>query len=313
MNHNNKEQRGPFASIIGELTPAKRSGLTFTLAALAPLLLAFAFMAVLLVTGLSAQEGVEQSDWYLYLNYLMVPLSFACIAWGLLRLQKMPIGQAVKAQTCQPKYYLIALLMQFGLLSLAELNTLFLTFLEGFGYQASPILLPSMDGFGIVGVLLVIAVLPAVFEEVIFRGFLLKGMKAFGTLGAVLLCGGLFALYHQNPAQTVYQFCCGAAFALVAVKAGSVLPTILSHFLNNAYIVIMTKLGITAFPTPVYITLLILEIISLVAAMVCLLLDKKPENGDLDKTEKRTFWTFALPGIAYCALAWISVFFAGVV
>lgn len=312
---NSNKQGGYFSSLIGVPTPAKASGLTFSLATVAVVVASFAFMLVLIMSGLASQEGAVESDWYLYCSYLITPLAFACVAWGILRWTNTPIKEAVKSQKCHPKYFLIAVLMQVGLLSLSELNSLFLKFLAQFGYQDTPILLPSMDGFGFIGVLFVVAVLPAVFEEVIFRGLLLKGLRSFGTVGAILLCGGLFALYHQNPAQTIYQFCCGAAFAFVALKSGSILPTVLSHFINNALILILTKFGATEFSTPVFITILIVSVISLISAMVWLFLDKKPmgqaEKGLDKKEERKRFWTFALVGIAICALTWLSVLFTG--
>lgn len=313
MERNQNQQRGLFSSLIGEPELVKTSGLTFSAATFAPLVTAFVFSFVLLISGLAAQDGVQTADWYLYCSYLLNPITFAALTWWLLSWTKTPVQRFVKEQKCSWKYFLIALLMQFGLLSLAELNGLFLQFLGLFGYVSPEINLPSLDSFGFVGVLIVVAVLPAIFEEIIFRGFLLKGMKPFGTLGAVLVCGGLFALYHQNPAQTIYQFCCGAAFAWVAIQAGSILPTVVSHFLNNAYIIIMTKLGIEAFPTPVYIFLLVLEIISFIAAMVLLFLDKKPENGEKDKEGQKRFWLYALPGIALSVVLWLSVLVMGII
>ncbi len=308
-------QQGGGSLLFKPITPAKTAGTAFTLATVAPTLLAILFIVVITALGLTAGESVQRQDWYLYCSYLLNPIAFALIAWGMLRWSKTPVREAIAQQKCEGKYFAIAILMQFGLLALSELNSLFLDFLAKFGYQSPEIYLPSMDGFGIVGVLLVIAVLPALLEETIFRGFLLKGVKSFGFWGAVLLSGGLFALYHQSPAQTVYQFCCGVAFALVAIKAGSILPTVLSHFLNNAYIVIMLKLGITAFPTPVYITLLILESLSLIAAIAWLFLDKSPKTGVLDKEEtvqeRKNFWIFAAIGLACCSLTWLGSLFTG--
>jgi membrane protease YdiL (CAAX protease family) len=121
-----------------------------------------------------------------------------------------------------------------------------------------------MDGFGFVGVLFVIAVFPAVMEETVFRGLILKGLRQSKEIYAVLLCGALFALYHQKPEQTVYQFCCGAAFALVALRSGSVLPTVVAHFINNAWILIMTKFSLTldAIYTPFLIIPFVLPTVS---------------------------------------------------
>lgn len=311
MKNNRKEKRESFlSSFIGEPTPAKASGITFTLAAVGLVLLSFLFLALLSVCGLG--EGVEGKDWYLYCSFLLSPLAFALVAVFVLRWTKTPILQEMKAQKCSPKYFLLAFLLQVGLLCLSKLNELFLKFLSRFGYTDTPILLPSMDGAGVVGVLLVVAVLPALFEELIFRGLLLKGMRSFGTAGAVLISGALFALYHQNPAQTLYQFCCGAAFALVAVRAGSILPTVFSHFLNNAVIILLTKFGIEEFPAPVFWIIICVSAVCLIGSLVWLLFfEKRGLEKEEDKTQKKAFWLASAVGIGICALTWISVLVSG--
>lgn len=316
MQQENRNKQGGFlSSLIGAPTPPKASGLTFSLAAISVVVASFVFMLFLAVSGLAAQESVTTSDWYLYCSYLLTPLCFAFVAWWILRWTNTSFKAEIKAQACGSKYFLIAVLMQVGLLSLSELNTLFLKFLAQFGYTEIPIQLPSLDGFGFVGVLFTVAVLPAVFEEIIFRGLLLKGMRSFGTAGAILISGALFALYHQNPAQTMYQFCCGAAFAFVAYKSGSILPTVLSHFINNALILTLTKLGISEFSTPVWIAVLIVSILSFITAMVWLFLDKTPkkeeDKGVDEKAERKEFWLFSTFGIALCGLSWLGALFAG--
>ncbi len=313
MKDKHKEKREGFlSSFIGEPTPAKASGLTFTLAAAGLVLLSFAFLLLLAISGLGV-EGVEKKDWYLYCSFLLSPAAFALVAVFVLRWTETPILQEVKSQKCPPKYFIIALLLQVGLLCLSELNEWFLSFLSRFGYEDTPILLPSMDGVGLIGVLLVVAVLPALFEEFIFRGLLLKGMRSFGTAGAVLISGALFALYHQNPAQTLYQFCCGAAFALVALRAGSVLPTVFSHFLNNAVIILLTKFGATEFPAPVLAAVVSASAVCLIGALSWLLFfEKKGFEKEENKTERKAFWLASAVGIGICALTWLSVLISGI-
>ena len=321
-NENKKE--GVITSLLGEPTRAKASGLTYTLSVFGSSVVAVLFLLVLSFTGVMIQEGYQKTDWYLYCSFLINPIAFAGIAYLVLRWLGISVFEEVRAQTCHPKYFLIAVLLQFGLLALSELNVLFLQFLTQFGYQPTEILLPSMDGFGFIGVLFVVALLPAIFEEIIFRGMLLKGLRPFGTLGMILISGALFSLYHQNPAQTLYQFCCGAIFALIAVKSGSFLPTVLSHFLNNALIITLAKFGVSEFPFPVYEILLALEIISFIVAMVWLFVGKNdtctqeaglqisPKEGkeENDRARKQ-FWAFASIGIALCVLSWCAVLLAG--
>ena len=305
----NRERKN--IKLFGEPTQASASGIAFSLAAVLPNLLSIIF---LLAVGMG---DYQQTDWYLYASYLLPQMSFAITAIWFLYYTKTPIKAVFKNQKCAPRYFLIALLLQVGLLFLSQLNALFLSFLENFGYEDAGIRLPSMDGFGFIGVLIVVAVLPAILEETIFRGILLGGLKNFGKVGSILLCGALFALYHQNPAQTLYQFCCGVAFALIAVRSGSVLPTVLSHFFNNAFILVLTKFGIESFPAPVLFAIFIVSAICLIISLVWLFVfDKKKNNGDeqtpaRDKTERERFFIYASIGLAICALTWMAVLISG--
>ena len=302
--------------LFGEPNAPKTSGLAYTLAVIIPALLSFFFLIAVGAVDASAQEKYSEQDWYLYASFLIPQISFALVALFSMRYENTEIKSAVASQKCAPKYFFWAIVLQIGLLALAELNTLFLSFLGRFGYQDPGLSLPSLDGFGFVGVLLTVAVLPAVFEELMFRGMLLKGLRSLGTVGATLLCGGLFALYHQNPAQTIYQFCCGAAYALMAIRAGSVLPTMLAHFLNNAFILCLSKFGITSFPTPVAIVLLIVSVVCLIGALTYLIFFDKQATGDSSKAEKKTtaktFFLFAATGIVLCMITWLSVLLMGI-
>lgn len=315
QNGNENQQKTPFGGLLGEMTAAKASGVTFSLAAILPALLSFIFILAISALGLTNTENYDSADWYLYSIYSLPQLSFALSALFYLRARKVKISSAIQKQKCEAKYFLIALLLQIGLLSLSELNALFLEFLKRFGYEDSEILLPSMDGLGFFGVLFIVAVLPAVFEEILFRGVLLDGLKSFSTAGAVLVCGALFSLYHQNPAQTAYQFCCGAAFALVAIRSGSVLPTVLAHFFNNALILILTKFGVLGFTLPTLVAILATSAFCLVVSLTYLIfIDKKPQSKGADterKIEKKRFFVAAAVGVAVCALTWFLTLLGG--
>ena len=321
-NASNNGDRKP-ARFLGDPTPAKAAGFTFSLAVIFPVVIAFVFILILSALGRTGEE-TQNADWYLYANFLLSQLAFALAALCCFFYAKTSVKQVVASQKCQVKYFLVAIFMQVGLLALSELNTLFLQFLGGFGYESTPIRLPSLDGFGFVGVLFVVGVLPSIFEEIVFRGILLNGLKSFGKVGAILLCGALFALFHQNPAQTLYQFCCGVAFALVALKAGSILPTVLAHFLNNATILLLEKMGVQAFPTPVFVVIVLVSSLCLIGTVVYLLVfdkeqdkrerlanQKQEKQDEQEKQERKRFFLASSVGIAVSALTWLSVLIAG--
>lgn len=309
---NNSKQNTP--PLFGAPTKAKGAGIAFSLSSMLATVLLFIVILVLGIFG-PTKEGYQHNDWYIYLCYILPQAASALIVVFYLRYTQTPIRQAVRKQKCHYKYLLLGVALQFGLLSLSELNGLFVTFLERFGYKASNVVLPSTDGFGFIGVFFVVAITAPIAEELLFRGVILDGLQSgFSTLASAVICGAVFSLYHQNPVQTAYQFCCGVAYGVLAVRAGGVLPTTLAHFLNNAFILVLNQCGVSAFPKAVFIPLMIVSGLCLIATLVYLLFfDKKQEqNGDKTerKTEKKRFFAFASVGLAICAITWIAGLFA---
>ncbi len=306
-NFDNKTLSNDF---LGAPTAPRLAGEIFTATILLILVVSLVFS--LFVVG---NPGFENSEAYVYCSFLVPQLCFAlALAFTWFRARPSLRVVATK-QKCHPKYFVVAILLQIGLFGLAEVNTLFLRWLGAFGYADEGIQIPSMEGFGFVAVLFVIAVLPAIFEESVFRGVMLNGLRSFGTLGAVLICGALFALYHQNPAQTIYQFCCGVAFALVAIRSSSILPTALSHCLNNAVVLVLTKFGVTEIVGVAQIAVYGVSFVCLVGSLVWLIVfDKKaePTKTDASTCDKKDFFSRAFIGALICAVVWIAVLFEGI-
>lgn len=81
-----------------------------------------------------------------------------------------------------------------------------------------------------------IAVIPAVFEEMFFRGFFYAGFKrARGARFAVLLSALLFGLFHMNIQQLLYAAALGIFIAVLRELTGSMWPGMLYHFVNNGF------------------------------------------------------------------------------
>jgi membrane protease YdiL (CAAX protease family) len=137
--------------------------------------------------------------------------------------------------------YIVALsfLLQPAAMTLSGLMALF------FPNQASEMVLERLDQpFALM--LLAMAVAPAVFEELAFRGYIqsmFSGMK----LWVVALCGGvMFAIMHLNLQQALYTFAMGVLFVLVVHHTKSIRAGILMHFIVNASQVSLLKLATLA-------------------------------------------------------------------
>jgi len=79
------------------------------------------------------------------------------------------------------------------------------------------------------------ALVPAIFEELLFRKWILNSSKKYGAVFAVIFSSVLFALYHANISQGIFALLIGILFGIIAVKTGTIKYTALLHFLNNGY------------------------------------------------------------------------------
>ena len=73
--------------------------------------------------------------------------------------------------------------------------------------------------------LLVIAVVPAVCEELAFRGFILSGFRHLGHKWRAIVCSALlFGLAHGILQQSLIASLLGMVLGYLAVQSGSILP-----------------------------------------------------------------------------------------
>jgi sodium transport system permease protein len=94
----------------------------------------------------------------------------------------------------------------------------------------------------LVATMLAIAVLPAVCEEVLFRGVVFRGLATrFVPWAACLMSAAVFAAYHMNFGQLVPTFLIGIVLAWITSRAQSVVPAMAVHLLNNVAGVLVSR------------------------------------------------------------------------
>ena len=90
---------------------------------------------------------------------------------------------------------------------------------------------------------LLFGVLPAVCEELFFRGFVLSGLSSAvrgrgASVRAVVLTSALFAVFHIFPEKWLPTFLMGLLLGFLAVSTGSIWPGMLAHAANNSFAVL---------------------------------------------------------------------------
>ena len=88
--------------------------------------------------------------------------------------------------------------------------------------------------------LLVVAVAPAICEEMMFRGFIQSGFrKRYSAVSSIFLVAVIFGAYHTSFIRFIPTALLGACFAVVVNYTDSIFLSMILHFTNNALAVLM--------------------------------------------------------------------------
>lgn len=123
--------------------------------------------------------------------------------------------------------------------------------------------------------LLSLVCLPAIAEEMIFRGEIQQRLLVFGSKTAVVCSAILFAMVHSHPIQSVNAFS-GGIFLGIAALVWGVKASVFLHFINNFFALI--------FPWMEGWAVVLFWVVSAIAAIGCLLYEVfcKKERTNLD-------------------------------
>lgn len=204
-------------------TYAKEANLVFLLSILASKV----FIYLVAVAGLRDRMVLQ----------FMVQIFLAFPAVAYLRL-RVPVKEGVMLRSVGWKEGLLLLPLAVCINQLAEfVNVLSQLFTENtVGSHMAELILkyPFPIAF------FVIAVMPAVCEELVFRGVLYRGYRKCGSVVAIVTTAVLFGFMHMNPNQLPYAITVGILFAAVNEMTGSILPSVLFHlYINGRSVVVL--------------------------------------------------------------------------
>lgn len=184
----------------------------------------------LVQTGASLAKPIGISDVTVGLLQLLIGLGAILIPlWAMLRFTRLQPEdlRIVLPAPWSPAFCLPVFL---GLANTANLAGALLSHLLGIENTTS--ILPS-DGAELFVQFVVLCILPAITEELFFRGALQGLLRPCGSAAAIFGPALLFALLHLDPIQGLTALVCAVFLGWLAERSGSILPGMLLHFVNN--------------------------------------------------------------------------------
>ncbi|SHO49486.1 CPBP family intramembrane glutamic endopeptidase [Anaerocolumna xylanovorans] len=197
---------------------------------------------VFLATVLITFAGIFINPWVYYAtdNYLytLIISQFLLIIPSVIYLVRQKRGIADIIGFRRISFGNVVLLMIFTFLILplmGLINAISMLFVRN---DTTQVIESLVGGNGLIIGLIMVGLVPCIMEESVYRGVLFQGYRTTSTLKGILLSGLLFGLIHQNFNQFSYAFVMGVIFAFVIEATGSILSTMIIHFIINSTSVI---------------------------------------------------------------------------
>ena len=216
-------------------------------------LLSFNFLLAILIGQLyrdlwhgTAMGGIIRSPWFLIviqvLGLLMPMFIFGLIPRdeGLKLIKREPLGPINVLLVI-----VISLLLQPAMMLFSGLASL------AFPNPVMP-LISELAILPLPQALIIVALTPAICEELVFRGFIQSGYEKQPIVIAAIVNGLFFGMIHLNLHQFFYAFAMGIVFAYMVHITRSILSVVLAHFVVNATQYTLSYLALRQFgpPTP---------------------------------------------------------------
>ncbi len=148
--------------------------------------------------------------------------------------------------------------------------------------------------------LLSVVILPAIVEELLFRGLIFKGLKPYGKVFSISISALIFSLYHISIDQTIYPFLIGLLLGVIMYKENNILYCIVIHFTNNLLSLTLSYLNINlSFNHWTYILIAIILLIAFVSIVLYFTLNgRKEEPKEKITTDGKAYFSICLTILA---------------
>ncbi|MCK4979419.1 MAG: CPBP family intramembrane metalloprotease, partial [Candidatus Delongbacteria bacterium] len=153
--------------------------------------------------------------------------------------------EILKIRKFRPSYFLIAIF--FGIFARYPIAIL----KDGFFYffpiprvvENANILQTGLGDLSQWQLIAIIAVIPAIFEELTFRGIFLYFLeKKYTFLKVSVVIGLMFGMMHLNVFTFLETALLGILLTMITIRSGSIIPAVVFHFVNNAYSIVLMKM-----------------------------------------------------------------------
>ncbi len=150
------------------------------------------------------------------------------------------------------------------------------------------------------------ALLPALLEEILVRGYILGAMNGYDRSFAVIMSSVFFALMHLSPLQNLFALIAGLAMGYFVSENNSLTVGVIAHFLNNALAVTKNILRVNTCEKIYFTTSLIIDVAVFAFAVVSVFILFR--NREKNVKKKKVPFVVSVPAAVYIVTAFAISF-----
>lgn len=143
--------------------------------------------------------------------------------------------------------------------------------------------------------------IPAICEELLFRGIIFKGLETKNKAFAILISALMFSIFHMSKEQLIYPLLMGLLFGVIMAYENNIIYCIIVHIVNNS--LALANIGFY-FNHWTYFVLAAIMFVCFVGVMLFLTI-KQASKFKLSKTELITL----LVSIGIMIVFWVLINF----
>ncbi|MBN1326786.1 MAG: CPBP family intramembrane metalloprotease, partial [Candidatus Cloacimonetes bacterium] len=163
----------------------------------------------------------------------------------LLRISRSNIKSTIGLNRTEPVNFLLTALMAIPMIviavSLGELINLVFPISQSYLERMQELL--TAEPGNLLNTLLLLAVLPGICEETMFRGYILSAFRKSGFSTALIISALLFGILHLDPFRLIPVTLLGVYLGFLMLRSNSIYIPMFAHFLNNGLAVLITNFG----------------------------------------------------------------------
>lgn len=199
-------------------------------------------------------DAVASSDTVTIIKYIINPVVFIVYFFIYTSVKRLSVKEAL-SDGQKVSLLPISISMVLAVICIF-LFTPFMNLIEywfgGLGYTADNTIplyekMKTSGSYFLLGILIYV-LLPAIAEELIFRGIIQKSLSTkLNGVATITLTTIMFVLMHGSLQQTVYQALVGIMLSFLVCVGGSIIYSIILHFLNNLFVLLFSTFEIVGY------------------------------------------------------------------